>query len=137
MPISNPIPKNNMFATPESMEQVLQLVESIPFDNGARSSAMTAVMMALNLASDAVDKAIASSADVPGVTVAFVRDHMQMQKDELNNHRLFNTVTKEYTAWAKVNALAILDKYVSVSGYFKEQEGIYLTEDFIHIGSVK
>ncbi len=52
----NPIQKNNFFATPASMQALEDQIMN--FTGQERMVAMTAALMALNLASDLVDKEI-------------------------------------------------------------------------------
>jgi hypothetical protein len=46
----NPIPKNNLFVTPKSLDEVLEFINSMPTNEQAQ--AMTAVMFTLNWAHD-------------------------------------------------------------------------------------
>ena len=48
--MQNPIPKNNLFVTPKSLDEVLAFIQSMPTKEQAQ--AMTAVMFALNWAHD-------------------------------------------------------------------------------------
>jgi cell division protein FtsL len=50
--MTNPIPKNNFFATPESMQALEDQI--MKFTGQERMIAMVAAMMALNLAHDLV-----------------------------------------------------------------------------------
>ena len=54
--MKNPIQKNGFFATPDSMQALEDQIMS--FTGQERMVAMTAALMALNLASDLVDKEI-------------------------------------------------------------------------------
>ena len=51
--MQNPIPKNNLFVTPRSLDDVLTFVYRIP--QKYRGEAICAVQMALNWAHDAVE----------------------------------------------------------------------------------
>ena len=44
--VNNPIPKNNLFVTPKSLDEVLAFIQQMPAKEQAQ--AMTAVMFALN-----------------------------------------------------------------------------------------
>ena len=55
---TNPIPKNNLFVTPESLDEVVQFIMAMPAKE--RAQAMTAVSFALNWAHSAVEKDILS-----------------------------------------------------------------------------
>ncbi len=50
----NPIPKSNLFITPQSLEQVMDFVKSMPSQEQAQ--AMTAVMFTLNWAHAQVEE---------------------------------------------------------------------------------
>lgn len=57
MPLAtNPIPKNGMFATPDSLDDVMAMLDTIPAKDGARVTAITAVMMTINYLSTHMDK---------------------------------------------------------------------------------
>ena len=49
--MKNPIPKNNLFVTPKSLDEVLAFIEGMPAKEQAQ--AMTAVQFALNWAHSA------------------------------------------------------------------------------------
>ena len=53
--MTNPIPKNNFFATPESMQALEDQI--MKFSGQERMIAMVAAMMALNLAHELVKQA--------------------------------------------------------------------------------
>lgn len=55
---TNPIPKNNLFVTPKSLEEVLAFIQAMPAKEQAQ--AMTAVQFALNWAHNAVETEILS-----------------------------------------------------------------------------
>jgi hypothetical protein len=55
---TNPIPKSNLFVTPNSLEEVIKFIQAMPAKEQAQ--AMTAVQFALNWAHDAVEKEILS-----------------------------------------------------------------------------
>lgn len=48
--MKNPIPKNNLFVTPKSLDEVLEFINNMPSKEQAQ--AMTAVCFALNWAHD-------------------------------------------------------------------------------------
>jgi len=54
--ITNPIPKNNLFATPQSAEQFAEYLMN--FTGSERTVAFTAAQMALNLAHKLVEQEI-------------------------------------------------------------------------------
>lgn len=53
--MSNPIPKYNLFATPNSFEELSEMIESIGSAEEKRMAWLGA-MMALNLAHDLIEK---------------------------------------------------------------------------------
>ncbi len=54
--MQNPIPKNNLFVTPKSLDEVMQFIMSMPANEQAQ--AMTAVSFALNWARAEVQKVL-------------------------------------------------------------------------------
>jgi hypothetical protein len=56
--VKNPIPKNNLFVTPQSLDEVMQFIMAMP--ERERAQAMTAVSFALNWAHNAVETNILS-----------------------------------------------------------------------------
>ena len=52
--MANPIPKNNLFITPKSLDEVLAFIQAMPTNEQAQ--AMTAVQFALNWAHSATQK---------------------------------------------------------------------------------
>ena len=50
--MKNPIPKNNLFVTPKSLDEVIEFINGMPAKEQAQ--AMTAVMFTLNWAHDQV-----------------------------------------------------------------------------------
>ena len=54
--MTNPIPRNNLFVTPESLDEVLVFIEGMPAKEQAQ--AMTAVTFALNWAHAEVEKVL-------------------------------------------------------------------------------
>ena len=55
---NNPIPKNNLFMTPKTLDDVLVFINSMPKQQ--RAQAMMAVQFALNWAHDEVEEKILS-----------------------------------------------------------------------------
>lgn len=58
--MNNPIPKSNLFVTPQSLDEVIEFIQSMPAKEQA--SAMTAVQFALNWAHRAVQKELDAQA---------------------------------------------------------------------------
>jgi len=56
--VNNPIPKTGLFATPESLEQLMEYCQR--FNGQERIIAITVATMALNLSHDLVEKQILS-----------------------------------------------------------------------------
>lgn len=56
--VSNPIPKTGLFATPESLDQLMEYCQR--FNGQERIIAITVATMALNLAHELVEKDILS-----------------------------------------------------------------------------
>jgi hypothetical protein len=56
--VNNPIPKTGLFATPESLEQLMEYCQR--FNGQERIIAITVATMALNLAHELVEKDILS-----------------------------------------------------------------------------
>jgi len=56
--VKNPIPKTGLFATPESLDQLMEYCQR--FNGQERIIAITVATMALNLAHDLVEKDILS-----------------------------------------------------------------------------
>jgi hypothetical protein len=56
--VENPIPKTNLFATPESFEQLMEYCQR--FTGQERMIAVTVATMALNLAHEVVEQEILS-----------------------------------------------------------------------------
>jgi hypothetical protein len=56
--VENPIPKTGLFATPESLEQLMEYCQR--FNGQERIIAITVATMALNLSHDLVEKNILS-----------------------------------------------------------------------------
>jgi hypothetical protein len=54
--VNNPIPKTGLFATPESLEQLMEYCQR--FTGQERTVAMTVAMMALNLSHELVENNI-------------------------------------------------------------------------------
>lgn len=53
--MTNPIPRNNMFATPDSYDELAEILESIGSAEEKRMAWLGA-MLALNLANDLIEK---------------------------------------------------------------------------------
>ena len=60
--MTNPIPKNNLFVTPKSLDEVLSFIQAMPTKEQAQ--AMTAVQFALNWAHVEAQKEIDRLKDV-------------------------------------------------------------------------
>ena len=56
--VNNPIPKTGLFATPESLDQLMEYCQR--FNGQERTIAITVATMALNLAHELVEKDILS-----------------------------------------------------------------------------
>ena len=63
--MQNPIPKNNLFVTPRSLDDVLAVINRMP--KSGRAEAMLAVQMALNWAHEEVQEYL-ELADELGLT---------------------------------------------------------------------
>jgi hypothetical protein len=60
MKMKNPIPKNKLFLTPESLDRLARYVDSLPKDQ--RANAYVGITMALNWANKEVEKMLAKDA---------------------------------------------------------------------------
>jgi hypothetical protein len=58
----NPIPKNGLFNTPESLDRLVSYVDSLPKDQ--RANAYVVVTMALNWANKEVEKMLANESAI-------------------------------------------------------------------------